>query len=87
MNGTTTFLDFIQQYEIQVPLIQRDYVQGLALTAAMREKRDDFVEKLLNALKTAQSYTLDFIYGAQASYGNGPSSAPTPSSPSMDNNV
>ena len=68
-NTTTTFLNFIQHHSIQIPLIQRDYVQGLALTDKSREKRDEFVEKLLNALlPNNQAYTLDFIYGARESY-------------------
>lgn len=69
MNTTTTFLDFIKEHSIQIPLIQRDYVQGLALNDKAKEKRDEFVKKLLNAiLPKEKPYTLDFIYGARDSY-------------------
>ena len=66
---TTTFIDFIKEHSIQIPLIQRDYVQGLALNDKMKEKRDEFVKKLLDAiLPDGKPYTLDFIYGAHESY-------------------
>ena len=68
-NTTTTFLGFIQDHSIQIPLIQRDYVQGLALDDKTKEKRDEFVKKLLDAiLPSGKPYTLDFIYGARESY-------------------
>ena len=68
-NTTTTFLSFIQKHSIQIPLIQRDYVQGLALDDKMREKRDEFIKKLFDALLPEhQPYTLDFIYGARESF-------------------
>ncbi len=69
MSDTTTFLNFIQNHTIQIPLIQRDYVQGLALTEKAKEKRDEFVRKLLDALlPNGKPYTLDFIYGARESF-------------------
>lgn len=79
MNDTTTFLNFIQNYNIQIPLIQRDYVQGLALSEKIKEKRDEFVKKLLDALLSGgKPYTLDFIYGAQESFENDAQSSKTP---------
>lgn len=69
-NNTFTFYSFIKEHEIQIPLIQRDYVQGLALDNKSKEKRDDFVEKLLNALLPDKtSYHIDFIYGAKENFG------------------
>ena len=69
MSDTTTFIDFIKEHSIQIPLIQRDYVQGLALNDNTKEKRDEFVRKLLDAiLPDGKPYTLDFIYGARESY-------------------
>ena len=71
MNDTTTFLNFIQNHTIQIPLIQRDYVQGLALSEKTREKRDEFVKKLLDALLPgSKPYTLDFIYGAREAFND-----------------
>lgn len=69
-NNTFTFYSFIKEHKIQIPLIQRDYVQGLALDNKSKEKRDDFVAKLLNALLPDKtSYNLDFIYGAKENFG------------------
>lgn len=70
MNGTTTtFINFIKSHNIQIPLIQRDYVQGIALDEKAVEKRDEFIKKLLDAiLPGGKPYTLDFIYGARESY-------------------
>lgn len=66
----TTFFSFIKEHEIQIPLIQRDYVQGLAPDNKTQEKRDDFVTKLLNALlPDGTTYNLDFIYGARETFG------------------
>lgn len=75
---TTTFVEFIQNHSIQIPIIQRDYVQGLALNDKAKEKRDEFVIKLFDALlPNGKPYTLDFIYGARESYnGNYPSTSP-----------
>lgn len=69
-NNKTTFYKFLKDHDIQIPLIQRDYVQGRALDSKAQEKRDDFVSKLLNAiLSENNSYNLDFIYGAREDFG------------------
>ncbi len=66
----TTFYAFIKEHDIQIPLIQRDYVQGRARDGKTQEKRDDFVSKLLTAiLSENNSYNLDFIYGARENFG------------------
>ena len=67
-NTTTTFIGYIANHKIQIPLIQRDYVQGTAKDDVSKEKRNDFVNKLLGALYRPGCYTLDFIYGAPESY-------------------
>ena len=73
-NNTSTFINFISDHTIQIPLIQRDYVQGNA-----SEKRDEFVKKLLNAiLPDGKPYTLDFIYGARESFGTSVSNPNAP---------
>lgn len=56
----SNFKDFTKDYNIRIPLIQRDYVQGLD---ANRQKRDAFLEALLSALADGKSLSLDFIYG------------------------
>lgn len=55
------FISFFSNNHIEIPLIQRDYVQGSKLQA---EKRDAFIDALYTAL-TNESATceLDFIYG------------------------
>lgn len=69
-NNKTTFYKFLKDQDIQIPLIQRDYVQGRAQDSKAQEKRDDFVSKLLNAiLSENNSYNLDFIYGARENFG------------------
>lgn len=55
------FKDFIKEHKVQIPLIQRDYVQGLD---SNKQKRDKFLKDLLDTLKTYyKELSLDFIYG------------------------
>lgn len=57
-NTTKTFLDLIQEYNIKIPLIQRDYAQG-------RENEENKAIKFLEAIKTGckEKLNLDFVYG------------------------
>lgn len=65
-----TFIRFISEHDIQIPLIQRDYVQGRAIESKGIERRDNFVSKLINALlPDGDTCTLDFVYGARENYG------------------
>ena len=79
-NHTVAFFDLIGKHDIQVPVIQRDYVQGRAVTNKEKEKRDDFVKKLMDALlPDGVPFHLDFIYGGRESFGRGgtmPKNAP-----------
>lgn len=62
-----TFNDLLSsEYDyIQIPIIQRDYVQGRATTDRQREDRALFVHTLLDAtLPNAKPCHLDFIYGS-----------------------
>lgn len=71
-NHTVAFFDLIGKHDIQVPVIQRDYVQGRAVTNKEKEKRDDFVKKLMDALlPDGVPFHLDFIYGGRESFGSG----------------
>ena len=57
----TNFISFFSNNHIEIPLIQRDYVQGSKLHA---EKRDAFIDALYNALMDdGTPCELDFIYG------------------------
>lgn len=55
-----SFKEFIQKYNIRIPLIQRDYVQGLDVN---KRKRDAFIENVLSSLRDGKTLSLDFIYG------------------------
>ena len=69
MSNKITFVEFIEKNDIEIPLIQRDYVQGTALDPKAIEKRNEFVQKLMNALlPDGKPYNLDFIYGAHESF-------------------
>jgi len=59
-----TFFQLIQEYHIQIPIIQRDYAQG-RITA--HEIRDSFLDALLAYLeKNGKHRDLDFVYGNQS---------------------
>lgn len=61
MDVNTNFISFFSNNHIEIPLIQRDYVQGSKLHA---EKRDAFIDALYNALMDdGTPCELDFIYG------------------------
>ncbi len=71
-NLAVAFSEFIEKHDIQVPVIQRDYVQGQALTSQEKEKRDDFAKKLMDALlPDGVPCHLDFVYGGRESFGSG----------------
>lgn len=57
-NTTKTFLDLIQDYNIKIPLIQRDYAQG-------RGSEENKAIKFLEAIKAGckEKLNLDFVYG------------------------
>ena len=64
MGDKTTFAKLIQDYIIEIPRIQRDYVQGRAITPEEMEKRDEFVNSLISALEDSRNFcVLDFVYG------------------------
>ena len=57
----SNFISFYRDNNIEIPLIQRDYVQGSNLQA---EKRDAFIDSLYAALiDETTNCDLDFIYG------------------------
>lgn len=61
--GKYTFWDLICKYAIQIPIIQRDYVQGREFDK-VTEIRNNFLESLYDALKTGKHLDLNFIYGS-----------------------
>ena len=67
MSNTTaiSFWEFISNYEIEIPIIQRDYAQGRKDKGVLRKK---FLLSLKGALDDPEnsSLKLDFIYGANS---------------------
>ena len=45
-----TFESFITDYNIEIPAIQRDYVQGRGFTIEEQDKRDAYVTKFITAI-------------------------------------
>lgn len=57
----TTYNQFSEQQGVAIPIIQRDYVQGLDSNFA---KRDKFLRNILKALDSNKKFEIDFIYGS-----------------------
>jgi len=57
----TNFWKLLKKYKIEIPIIQRDYAQG---RKDKREIRNNFLNALVQSLKTNTSIKLDFIYGS-----------------------
>lgn len=58
------FNDLISEYSIEIPIIQRDYVQGREYDEKAVEVRKNFLESIFNALEDDCQFHLDFIYGS-----------------------
>lgn len=70
--AATTFELFIKKHAIEIPAIQRDYVQGRGFTIEDQDKREAFVSKLINAIAKEDSVQchLEFIYGTKNEISN-----------------
>jgi hypothetical protein len=55
-----TFLELIEKFKIEIPIIQRDYAQG---REGKEELRKNFLGALLDAVK-GKELELDFVYGS-----------------------
>ncbi len=61
-NHTTTFWHFLENYSIEIPIIQRDYAQG---RLGKENLRKNFLNDLKEALdKPNNKMKLDFVYGS-----------------------
>ena len=58
-----TFPDFMDQYHILIPVIQRDYAQGRRNAPKSIAVRVSFIPALKKAIFDKQELSLDFIYG------------------------
>lgn len=56
-----SFWSLIQKHQIEVPIIQRDYAQG---RAGQAEIRNNFLSALHHSLSTNTNLELDFVYGS-----------------------
>lgn len=63
MNNTKaiSFWQFLENYKIEIPIIQRDYAQG---RKGKEELRRSFLTNLKEALDNNKELKLDFVYGA-----------------------
>lgn len=65
-NVNSNFISFFKEHNIEIPLIQRDYVQGSDFQS---KKRNEFLDALFDALRDdKKTCELEFIYGT---YNNG----------------
>lgn len=62
---TYTFWQLATQYDIEIPIIQRDYAQGRS-DEKSKEVRTIFLSDLLSSLKDSKPVELDFVYGKVA---------------------
>lgn len=60
-DSKTTFWQFLSQYCIEIPIIQRDYAQGRAGREFLRR---NFLRDIKEALDSKQELLLDFVYGS-----------------------
>ena len=60
-NHTTTFWHFLENYSIEIPIIQRDYAQG---RIGKENLRKNFLNDLKEALDKSKEMKLDFVYGS-----------------------
>ena len=60
MEVNISFWELINQYQINIPIIQRDYAQG---RVEEKERREMFLKVLYDCLTTNNSLSLDFVYG------------------------
>ena len=58
-----TFWQLINEYAIQIPIIQRDYAQGRAFER-IEEIRNSFLGSIQEALEDNKHLDLDFVYGS-----------------------
>ncbi len=59
-NTPNTFIELIDKYKVEIPMIQRDYAQGRKDKEYLRKS---FVKDLLEAIAFNNHIELDFIYG------------------------
>ena len=61
MAGKNTFWKLISEYQIEIPVIQRDYAQGRKSAKAIR---NNFIASMENALAFDTKMDMNFVYGS-----------------------
>lgn len=59
-----SYTEFISNYIINIPSLQRDYIQGSNKDPKNVKKRDRFIKFLIDSLKNGKPIDLEFIYGS-----------------------
>ena len=62
MNDIYSFYQLISKYQIEIPIIQRDYAQGRNNSKAA-DVRKSFVDNMIKAVKEDKPLFFDFVYG------------------------
>lgn len=62
-NGYYTFWALLENYSIEIPIIQRDYAQGRD-DDRVAQIRNGFLDAILTSLNSGYVINLDFIYGS-----------------------
>lgn len=62
MNDIYSFYKLIREYQIEIPIIQRDYAQGRNNPKAA-DVRKSLVDNMIKAVKEGESLFFDFVYG------------------------
>ena len=62
MNDIYSFYQLISKYQIEIPIIQRDYAQGRNNSKAA-DVRKTLVDNMIKAVKEDKSLFFDFVYG------------------------
>jgi hypothetical protein len=63
MEEIKTFWTLLDKYNIEIPIIQRDYVQGRASNEKAERVRENFLSAITEKLDKSETLHLDFIYG------------------------
>ena len=58
-----TFWELINNYTIEIPIIQRDYAQGREVEK-ITEIRNSFLDSIYDSIIENNNLDLDFIYGS-----------------------
>lgn len=64
VNSTTTLVELIEAYAVEIPIIQRDYVQGRKEAMDVRNQFLGSIHQALTSERLQDPLDLDFVYGS-----------------------